>query len=356
MEAKMSVELKPLVEQVIVITGASSGIGLATANAAAEKGARVVLTARNQEALAQIADEINHGGGQAAYVAADVASRSELNHVADVAVQRFGGFDTWVNDAGIGIYGRLDEISEEDARRLFDTNYWGAVNGSLIAIEHLRSRGGALINVGSVVSDSSIPLMGVYSASKHALRGFTDALRMELDMEDAPVSVTLIKPTSINTPFPHHAKNYNDREPQLPPPVYQPDDVAYAILHAAAHPVREVYVGSAARIMASLKNYVPRAADWISENVMVPREFRDEPPRDPEGALFEPSQGGEIYGDQPGYVRPMSIYTRASLHPLAATAIAGLALAAGALATGWMLKEIGDGESSTVRRIRQRVH
>ncbi|MFO0787842.1 MAG: SDR family oxidoreductase [Pirellulales bacterium] len=338
----MTVSLKPLSEQTLVITGASSGIGLATARSAAERGAKVVLTARNQEKLAEIAGEINHGGGQAAYVAADVASRDELNHVADVAIQRFGGFDTWVNDAGIGIYGRLDEVTEGDARRVFDTNYWGAVNGSLIATEHLRSRGGAIINVGSVASDHAIPMLGVYSATKHALRGFTDALRMELDLEKAPVSVTLIKPTSINTPFPHHAKNYTDREPQVPPPVYQPDEVAAAILYAAEHPVRDIYVGSMSRIMSSLGKAAPRAADWLSETMMVPREFRDEPAHDREGSLYEPQHGGEVYGDHPGFVRPVSVYTRAVIHPMLASAAMGGALAIAAAATAWAMGSGGN--------------
>jgi short-subunit dehydrogenase len=294
--------------------------------------------------LSHIADEINHAGGAAAYVAADVAKRDELSHVADIAIQRFGGFDTWVNDAGVGIYGKLDEITDQDARQVFETNYWGAVYGSLVAVEHFRSRGGALINVGSVASDNAIPLLGVYSATKHALRGFTDALRMELELDELPISVTLIKPTSINTPFPHHAKNYNDQEPQVPPPVYQPDEVAHAILHAATNPVRDIYVGSAARIMSSLGKAAPRAADWISKTIMVPREFRDEDPRHPEGSLYEPSNDGDVYGDQPGFVHPVSLYTRAVLHPILATAVAGGTLAAAAVATAWALGAIdGDG-------------
>jgi short-subunit dehydrogenase len=336
----MALNLKSLSEQTIVITGASSGIGLATAKLAARQGANVVLTARNQDALSQITEEIQQAGGQAAYVTADVANRSELNHVAEVAIERFGGFDTWVNDAGIGIYGKLDEITDEDARRVFETNYWGAVYGSLIAIEHLRSRGGALINVGSVASDNAIPLLGVYSATKHALRGFTDALRMELDLDDAPISVTLIKPTSINTPFPHHAKNYATREPQVPPPVYQPDEVANAIVHAAAHPVRDIFVGSAARIMSALGKAAPAAADWISESMMVPREFRDENPRRPEGNLYDTHDAGDVYGDQPGFVHPVSVYTRSVLHPILTTAIAGGTLAAAAVATTWALGAI----------------
>jgi short-subunit dehydrogenase len=335
----MNVKLKPLDEQVIVITGASSGIGLATACAAAERGAKVVLTARDAETLADVARQIGNSGGETAYVAADVGRQEDLDHVADVAVERFGGFDTWVNNAGVGLYGRLDEASEEDHRRLFDTNFWGAVHGSLIAVEHLRTRGGAVINVGSIASDMAIPYLGMYSASKHALRGFTDALRMELERDEAPISITLIKPTSINTPFPHHGRNYMDREPQLPPPVYPPEEVAAAILHAATHSLRDLYVGGAGRIMTALAWRAPRTMDRISENVMAEQQFRDEPPRDPAGALWEAGYHGLIHGDQPGHVCGSSAYTRVAMHPVISTAAAGAVIAVGAVATAWLMRD-----------------
>ncbi|HSU84501.1 MAG TPA: SDR family NAD(P)-dependent oxidoreductase, partial [Thermoanaerobaculia bacterium] len=120
----MAVDLKPLDQQVIVITGASSGIGLATAMAAAEQGARLVLAARAGQALDEICQRIKAGGGQAIYVVADVGKREQVEHVAEAALQKFGRIDTWVNDAGVSIYGRLDEVTEEDSRRLFDTNFW----------------------------------------------------------------------------------------------------------------------------------------------------------------------------------------------------------------------------------------
>jgi short-subunit dehydrogenase len=349
----MAITLKPLRDQTLVITGASSGIGLATARSAVDQGAKVVLTARNEDALAEIAEEIRHGGGDVAYVAADVAHRGELSHVADVAIERFGGFDTWVNNAGVGMYGRLDEVDEQDARRMFDTNFWGAVHGSLVAVEHLRARGGALINIGSVASDNAIAMLAMYSASKHALKGFTDGLRMELDLDEAPVSVTLVNPTSINTPFPQHARNYTENEPQVPPPVYQPDEVAYAILYAATTSVRDIYVGSASRIMSALSKHVPSAADWITETIMVPREFRDEPPRHPAGTLYEPHKDGDIYGDHPGFVRPLSVYTRAALHPFLTSMATGLAMAAGAAVAAWLLGESASTRDKLSNRVRQ---
>ena len=185
----MSLKLKPLDQQVIVITGASSGIGLATAQCAAKQGAKLVLAARSQETLDSVVAQINAEGGQAFHVPCDVADRAQVDAVARAAVDRFGRIDTWVNDAGIAIYGRLDQVKEADNRRLFDTNFWGVVNGSLAALPHLKANGGALINIGSEVSEAVVPLLGMYAASKHAVKGFTDSLRVEIeDVDNAPVS------------------------------------------------------------------------------------------------------------------------------------------------------------------------
>ena len=220
-------KLKPLAEQVIVITGASSGIGLATAQAAVEGGARLVLAARSLETLDLICADIEDAGGSAICVAADVASREDVENVARAAIDEYGRIDTWVNNAGVSIYGTLEEVSEADNRRLFDTNFWGVVNGSLVALPHLKRHGGALINVGSEVSDAVVPLQGMYSASKHAVKGFTDALRVEVeDVADCNVSITLIQPTAVNTPYPQHARNYMECEPKLPSPRIEPEQVA----------------------------------------------------------------------------------------------------------------------------------
>ena len=327
----MAVHLKPLRDQVLVITGASSGIGLCTARMAAESGARVVLAARNGEALADIERQITSAGGQAAHVVADVGKREDVQRIADTAIRRFGGFDTWVNDAGVSIWGKLEEVSDEDHRRLFETNFWGVVYGSLVAVKHLRQRGGALINLGSEVSEVAVPIQGMYAASKHAVKGFTDALRMELEADGVPVSVTLVRPAAINTPFPQHARNYFDREPKLPPPVYPPEEVARAILHAATNRARDVFVGGASRMFTSLAHQAPRLTDWVNERLMIPQHFRDEPARDRAGALHRAGFGGRVHGDHPGYVTKTSLYNRATRHPLLTGALAvaaGVAVAA----------------------------
>lgn len=292
----MSVSLKPLDQQVIVITGASSGIGLATVQAAAQHKAKLVLAARSEETLASLVLELEVSGVEAIYVKADVGIRREVEQIAAAAIQRFGRIDTWVNDAGGSIYGRLDQVSEADSRRLFDTNFWGVVNGSLAALPHLKAQGGALINLGSEVSEAVIPLQGMYSASKHAVKGFTDALRVEVEQVDrAPVSITLIQPTAVDTPFPQHAKNYMDREPKLPTPQIDPRQVAEAILHAATKPTRYIKVGMMSKLNTTMHNLMPGLAERM-EARQANRQQYDEAPRDPDGALYRPGGTGEIHG------------------------------------------------------------
>ncbi len=311
----------------MVITGASSGIGLATARAAAKKGATVILVARNREALLDIEQQIRAEGGKAFHCVADVGRKEEVQWIVDVALTECSGFDTWVNDAGVSIYGRLEEVTDEDNRRLFDTNFWGVVYGSLAAAQHLRTKGGAIINVGSEVSDVAVPLQGMYSASKHAVKGFTDALRIELMEDEAPVSVTLIKPAGIDTPYPLHAKNYTDKALTLPQPVYTPEEVANAILEAAVHPYRDIMIGGGAKVMSALNKRLPGLMDWISSRIMSKQQVEDEAPLNTAGSLHQPSQDGEVRGNHKGYVMKTSLYTRAKTNPVATSA---LAVAAGA--------------------------
>lgn len=323
----MSVKLKPVSEQVMVITGATSGIGLATAKEAASKGARVVLAARTREALDEAAAEITSAGGEALAQACDVGDRAQVQAVAEAAVQRFGRIDTWVNNAGVSIAGRIEETSEEDMRRLFETNFWGEVYGSLAAVPHLEAQGGALINMGSMASDRAIPLQGVYSASKHAVKAFTDALRMELEERGAPVSVTLIKPASIGTPMAQHVKSYTGREPRLPPPVYAPEEVAAAILHAAAHPKRDIFVGSAAATVSALGQAAPRFTDRLSEMLLFKLQLGPKTATATDN-LHRGRSEARVRGDAHGGPARPSLYTRAAMHPgLTAAVVGGLAAA-----------------------------
>ena len=326
----MSVSLKPLSQQTLVITGASSGIGLATALSAAEQGANLVLVARSPERLDAAAEQCRARGAQVETVAADVADRITLDLVHDTAHETFGGFDTWVNNAGASVYGMLWDVPLEDARQLFETNYWGTVNGSLAAVDHFRERGasGAIINVGSVLSDRAIPLQGHYCASKHAIKGFTDALRMELEKDGVPVSVTLIKPNATDTPYPEHAANYMDTEPAIPTPAYAPEVVARAILRAAEHPVRDVTVGAKDGVMSALGVVAPRLTDKIMEASFFSQQRKDEPATgNPRGNLYEPpATPGRVSGGSEGHVFQSSAWSQAQQRPLATL---GVALAAG---------------------------
>ncbi len=330
----MAFDLKPLSQQTIVITGASSGIGLATAYAAAKAGARVVLAARNQAALADAVQKIESKKGRAIYVVADVTRREDLEAVSRAAVQHFGGFDTWVNDAGLGLWGKLEEVSDEDHRRLFDVNFWGVVYGSTVALQVLKQRGGALINLGSVASDTAFPIQGMYSASKHAIKGFTNALRREMEDEHAPVSVTLIKPAAVGTPFHHNAKNYTGQEPQLPAPIYAPEDVAQAILYAAQHPRRELHVGGAGKLISGAAKLTPGLLDRASGKMIASQE-KKQPAKPRQSNLYQPGEhGGEVRGDHAPFTIRRSVYTNASVHPKLATSVAAVAgVALGLL--GW---------------------
>lgn len=328
----MGYKLKKLKHQTIVITGATSGIGLVTAREAARRGARVMLISRDESDLRLAVDDIRRKGGKASYAVADVADFGALQVAARAAATQFDGIDTWVNNAGISIYGHLEEVPVDDARRLFETNYWGVVNGSLVAIPHLRQRGaGALINVGSVLSDTAMPLQGHYTASKHAVKGFTDALRLELEHGDAPISVSLIKPAAIDTPYPEHARSYLGVEPRHSPPVYAPEIVAKAILSCAERPRRDVLVGGAAKMFTSLETLSPKLNDRFKAPLFEQQRSRE--PDDAEDTLYSHRSGdGRERGRYRGKVKETSLYTRASSRPfrtlLSVAAVVGVAAAA----------------------------
>jgi short-subunit dehydrogenase len=296
----MAIDLKPLNEQVIVITGASSGIGLATALRAADRGAKLVLTARSKNTLSEIIHKLRAQGDDAIFIPCDVAVREDVQRVAQAAIDYFGRIDTWVNNAGISIYSRLDEVSEADARRLFDTNFWGVFNGSLVALPFLKRQGGALINIGSEVSEAALPLQGIYTASKHAVKGFTDALRIEIEeVDQAPVSITLIQPTAVDTPFPEHARNYMDKEPKLPDPKIDPADVAEAILDAAVNPTRIKKVGTMSKINTAVAKIAPSIGDRMAAKYTSKQQY-DEPPRNPAGSLHDSCESMHLAGRTSG--------------------------------------------------------
>jgi len=262
----MTKRLKPLREQVIVVTGATSGNGLATVEGAITQGAAVVAVARNAAALETLRHRLAANGGRIATCIADVSDAAAVDGIVDAATEAFGGIDSWVNNAGVGTYGTLEQVPVADHRRVFDVNYFGTLYGSLAAARHLRARGaGAIINVGSILGDRSIVQQGPYCATKHAVQALTETLRMELERGKTGISVTLIKPGAIDTPFPEHARNFMNEPARLPPPLYAPSVVADAILFACAHPRRTLYSGGGGLLSSMLGQMAPRLTDVIME-------------------------------------------------------------------------------------------
>jgi hypothetical protein len=227
------------------------------------------------------------------------------------------------------MYGRVADLPIEDMRRQMDVNYWGQVYGSRVAVKHLREHGGAIINVGSALSDRAIPLQGNYCAAKHALKAFTDALRMELESEGLPISVTLVKPASIDTPFFEKARTSLGVEPQPVPPVYAPEVAASVILHAAEHPLRELIAGGSGAKL-SMARFAPRLADRFMERWTFDSQKTRTPtgPERPDN-LYAPvaHDGGERGRNWAGRTRESSVYTSAMLHPAAAAGVAAALVA-----------------------------
>ena len=314
----MAITLKPLRDQIIVVTGATSGNGLAIVEEAVQRGAAVVATARNEAALEALRDRLSADGGRIAICAADVSDIVAVERVAAVAIEAFGGFDSWVNNAGAGTYGTLEQVPVADHRRVFDVNYFGVLHGSLVAARHLRGRGGgAIINVGSILSDRAIVEQGPYCATKHAVQALTDTLRMELEQEGAAISVTLIKPGAIDTPFPEHARNFMDQPPRLPPPLYAPSVVADAVLFACETPRRTLYAGGGGLLSSFLSRAAPRLSDKIMELVGTVAQQKPEDPGDPtrRDNLYEPRVDA-LRGSQDVHARKSSTILQAQkLHP-----------------------------------------
>jgi NAD(P)-dependent dehydrogenase (short-subunit alcohol dehydrogenase family) len=327
---------KPLDRQVVVLTGATSGIGLATARELSKRGADLVIVARNREALDTLAAELERPDAGCLAVEADVADAAALENVATQAIERYGRIDTWVNNAAAAMFGRLADVSIEDHRRVFDVNYFGVVQGSLIAMRAMRARGGTIINIGSVLSDRALVAEGPYSASKAAVKGFTDALRMEIDADGLPINVTLIKPSAIDTPYMEHAKNLLGSEGTVtPPPHYAPETVAEAIAFACENRRRDLYVGFGGYLIGVLGSRFPRATDLVMSALMVTGQETKDPGRPAmRDNLYQPRQDLAERSSLGLPARRSSLFLKAQMHPLAAAGMiagAGLALASALL-------------------------
>jgi NAD(P)-dependent dehydrogenase (short-subunit alcohol dehydrogenase family) len=313
----MGIDLKPLTEQVVVVLGASSGIGRASALRLAARGAKVVVSARSEAALASLVAEIIGSGGEATSVVADVADFEQVQHVATVAAQTYGRIDTWVNCAAVSVFAGFQDTTPDEFRRLSEVNYLGQVHGALAALPHLQASGrGAIIALSSLESIVSLPNHAAYSASKRAVEGAMDTLRRDLMAAQIPISVTSVKPATINTPLFSNSRNKMDVKPKGPPPTYQPNVVADCVVYAAEHPVRDLFAGGSTPVMAITQFVAPGLMDRYLSRLGVRQERTNEPaPIDTAGNLDQPSSDPRVEGDFSGRARRFSLFTWAQTHP-----------------------------------------
>jgi NAD(P)-dependent dehydrogenase (short-subunit alcohol dehydrogenase family) len=293
-------QLKPIGQQVIAIVGASSGIGRDTAVKFAERGAKVVVAARSEPGLKSLVDEIKNLGGEATYIIADVSDFQQVKAIADKTVAEYGRIDTWVHAAATGMIAPFEKITPEEFARVVDVTLMGQVYGAMAALPYLKQEGrGALIHISSMEGRRSLPLQSPYSAAKHGLEGFLDALRLELEHEKWPISVTSILPATINTPFYNKVGSKLGVKPTGVPPYYQPDLVTDAILYAAEHPTRDFVVGDAGKILDLLQRVSPSLVDSLLLAIAFQGQRTNEPKSaDAPNNVFAPIEGyDKVEGD-----------------------------------------------------------
>lgn len=279
---------RDLRQSVVVVTGASSGIGRATAYAFAERGAALVLAARGDEPLRAAAAECEKRGGRVVVAPTDVCRAQEVERLARTAVQSFGRIDVWINNAAVSVFGRIDEVPLEDYEKVLHTNLFGCVYGARAAIPVFRRQGeGTLINVSSMVAHAAQPYVSAYVASKWAIRGLSESLRMEL-MDQPGIHVCTVFPATIDTPFFQHAANYTGRAVQAMPPVYPPEQVAETIIDLTRNPQREVIVGGVGKMLSATHTISPRLAERMMARHTHRGHFQDREAAPTEGNLFRP--------------------------------------------------------------------
>ncbi|HEY3941226.1 MAG TPA: SDR family oxidoreductase [Acidimicrobiales bacterium] len=330
--------------QVVVVTGASAGIGRAVAEGFGARGASVGLLARGQAGLDGAVADIEQAGGRALAVPTDVADHAQVARAAASVVEAFGSIDVWVNVAFTSVFAPFWEIEPDEFRRVTEVAYLGYVHGTRVALDHMRPRNaGTIVQVGSALGDRSIPLQSAYCGAKHAVNGFTSSLRTELMAEGSAIRVTVVQMPAVNTPQFSWVRSRLPRHPQPVPPIYQPEVAARGVLHAADHPERKQYWvgGSTAATIIANKLAAPLLDRYLARTGYRSQQTADEASPDRPDNLWEPvdGSGGHDHGahgvfDGRAHRRSVELWASQHARPLAGATLAGVTTLVGRAAVG----------------------
>jgi NAD(P)-dependent dehydrogenase (short-subunit alcohol dehydrogenase family) len=306
---------KPLDEQVLVVTGASSGVGRAVARAAGARGAKVVVAARGEEGLAAAVEEIERAGSEGLAVPCDVAEQEQNEELVRRALERFGRIDTFVANAIVTVYAEVEELEPEELRRVMDVNFFGVAYGFWAALPALKESHGTFLHVSSALAYRGIPLQAAYCSSKAAARTFLESARVELQKHEYDVAVSLVLPGAINTPQFDRDRQKLGKQPQPVPPIYEPEPYADAVLRCAEKPIRELPVSWGAQKLLWGQKLSPRAGDWMLRRVGWKNQHTDQDkPVDSPDNLFETLPGDPgAHGRFDGQAKGSTAWTRLRL-------------------------------------------
>ena len=311
-------QLKPVGEQVVVLMGASSGIGREAALRFGKRGAKVVVSARGEVGLDSLVEEIRGQGGEAIAVPADTSQFEQVKVVVDRAVEEYGRLDTWVHLAAVGLFATFEQTTPEEFERVIDVNLMGQVYGAMAALPHIMREGrGALVHISSVEAKRSFPFHSAYGASKHGIDGFVEALRVELKHEGWPISVTQVMPGTINTPFFDKGRSKLGVKPVGIPPIYEPETVADIIVYAAENPARDLVSGGAAQALIINQRLSPRMLDAVlaTRAGFAPQKTNEPRSEDDPDNLYAPIRGHDTARD--GFrALSRSLFNWLEMHPV----------------------------------------